>query len=216
MMIRIFSYLTMIVMTLSLIFICGCAKTDLSDKSGDPTCDSSVRNNSGHIEYNEYTVKYITLEECLVNATDIVYAKYTGQTADVTEPAPFAERIECGDIYLLFEPQTQLMGDPIIGKIKLTTINCDVLAVNSTGVVTRFTSNASQYKEGETYLLVLKKYEFENGDVCYSPMRGIIIPTDGSKPQIYNTTLIEWYSDGFEEGDNLEEYIKDFIKNNAE
>ena len=118
--------------------------------------------------------------------------------------------------YLHFKLQEQLKGEPIDLEIKMTTVDWKIPVFKSYGVIARFTSDASQYKEGETYLLVLKKYEFENGDVCYNPMRGIIIPTDGSKPQMYGTTLIECHSDGFEKGDNLEEYIRKFLNNNAE
>ena len=207
---RIISALIILVTLLSL---SGCAKTVDSSSSEDKKYPNAM-----HTVDKDFTmtVNYMTLEECLNASTDIVYATYTGKTSEVTELAPFEEGIECGEKYLHFKLQEQLKGEPIDLEIKMTTVDWKIPVFKSYGVIARFTSDASQYKEGETYLLVLKKYEFENGDVCYSPMRGIIIPTDGSKPQIYDTTLIEWHSDGFEEGDNIEEYIKEFIRNNAE
>ncbi len=199
---------------LALLLCCGCAKAEESCSSED---NSYTRPMYTIDEDFTMTVNYMTLEECLAASTDIVYATYTGKTSEVSEYAPFEDGISCDESYLIFEPQEQLKGELIELGIKMTTVEWDIPVFKSSeGVIARFTSNASQYKEGETYLLVLKKYEFENGEVCYNPMRGIVIPTDGSKPQMYDTTLIEWHSDGFEEGDNLEEYIKDFIKNNAE
>lgn len=149
-------------------------------------------------------IKYMTFEETLLAATNVVVATYTGE-------------YETNGIYrdLIFVPVKQLKGVELTEYFYVSTHEHEV-EVAGHGITYR--ESSSQYVAGKTYILVLEKVVsvYQSHDV-YMPMNNILIDTNGAA-SMYGSDSLADHSAALSANsgvDDISAYITSFVEANV-
>lgn len=204
-------------MVLCLLSLSGCKKPTAICICGNPAgvCEA---------EYLPQVPTYKTLEEYLLDADEIVYATYTGEYEDVYIHSEFKENRfkksdPCyhygGEIYLIMESGE---GDSAF-KVRIDD-SSEVIVNDKQGeqIDGLFLSQSRNcWEKGKTYILLVKElYTGENDGVKrYTMISDAVIPVDGGAATLYSEPIAN-HSTGYNREGSIEEYIKEFLKNNAE
>ncbi len=170
---------------------CGTVAPDPGESSGPAGSEVVVIN--GRAEY-------MTFDESLSAATDIVAAVYTGE-------------YERHGVYYdsTFTPVEWLKGTDTQGDIRVRT--CD-MTVDVTDAGIRYKTKANDYVQGAKYVLVLSKTisVYLPYDV-YLPMNNIMIEY-GETPTMYNDSFVGDFSESEPESEDTSgviNYIEEFL-----
>lgn len=202
----------LIAILLSIVLSCvwilsGCNNTNEEPHSYNSENDESSIINGENEKYDSENtgtgissrVKYMSFEDTLATATDIMVATYTGRT-------------ERHGIYydLEFIPVKQIKGTAVDGNIHVR------ICEQSVSVVDRdigYVVSPSRYETGANYVLVLEKFiSVYNLYDLYLPLNNILIES-GEKPTMYNDSFVGDFSASRIEGKSsteILEYIEDF------
>lgn len=178
-----------------------------------------------YVDYFGAPPTYKTLEEYLLEADGIVYATYTGKYEVVYIHSEFEENIfkkpdPCcchgGEKYLLMaDPQSK---EDSIFKVCVDTTKTAIYDKNGEPIDGLFSYQFHNYWEkGKTYILLVKELDTGENDGVkrYTMISDAVIPVDGGEATLYSES-IENHSTGYNGEGSIEEYIKEFLKNNAE
>ena len=149
-----------------------------SSNNSDP--DTLLNNgNSEHFGISSQ-IKYMTFEETLASATNIVIATYTG----VSE--------ECGIYHdLIFLPERQIKGSGIDREFHVRV--CDqIVTVADTDI--QYFESVEKYVQGEKYVLILEKQvSVYNSFDLYVPLNNVLIE-EGKIPTMYDGTTVNKFT----------------------
>lgn len=194
--------LVVLVLVAALLFTClaGC------DKGKTQNLVSSQAESIGYEDKpsvaGEMNTLYMTFEESLARASHIVLARYTGEK--ITEK-------QYTD--LKFVSLDTLKGKTIEKEFYLRLLNYQVV-VSDYGV--SYIPTSGEYEKDDEYLLVL---ETQNSvyikNACYLSLNNIII-MPGEKATIYNGSQISNHSENYKEGENIVDYVVNYVENNPD
>lgn len=144
-------------------------------------------------------VQYMSFEDTLATATDIMVATYTGRT-------------ERHGIYydLEFTPVKQVKGTRADGNVHVRICEQSVSVV---GTDIQYLEEPNRYVAGANYVLVLKKHiSVYNPYDLYIPLNNILIE-NGESPTMYDDSFVGIFSTSIIEESSFEgilKYIEDF------
>lgn len=184
----------------------GCNNTNEEPHSYNSKNDGYSIYNGENEEYDSENtgissqVKYMSFEDTLATATDIMVATYTGRT-------------ERHGIYydLEFIPVKQIKGTAVDGNIRVRICEQSVSVVD---MDIEYVESPSRYVTGANYVLVLEKHiSVYNPYDLYIPLNNILIES-GEKPTMYDDSFVgDFSASGIEGKSSTEilEYIEDFL-----
>lgn len=183
----------------------GCNNTNGKPHSYNSENGGSSVYNGENEEYDSENtgissqVKYMSFEDTLATATDIMVATYTG-------------RVERHGIYydLEFIPVEQIKGSEVDGNIRVRICEQSVSVV---GMNIEYVESPSRYVKGSNYVLVLEKHiSVYNPYDLFIPLNNILIENGGNST-MYDDSFVGDFSasriDGKSSTEVLE-YIEDF------
>ena len=185
-----------------LLFTCfsGCDKGKTQN-----TVSSQEASNSYEDQFSvagEMHTLYMTFEESLARASHIVRARYTGEK--ITEKHYIDLKFVSLDI---------VKGKTIEKEFYVRLLNYQAYVAEGGG---SYLPTSAKYDEGKEYLLVL---EAENSvyikNACYLSMNNIVI-IPGEKATIYNGSQISNHSENYKEGENIVDYVVNYVENNPD
>lgn len=201
-----FKTISVFIVLFSLLNLCGCKKLGMPCVCGN---EEFVR-----ATYSYSDLKYKTLEEYLIEAEEIVYATYTGESEEFSIHKPKESCLyRDTEEYLIFE-YPKIKGDSVF---KVRVINCPIGIENDKHeAIEELTSNQfrNKWERGKTYILLLEKYETgeDDGIERFSMISDAVIPVDGGEATLYSEP-IEKHSIGYTGEGDIDEYIREFLKN---
>ena len=168
----------------------------------------------------EYTsLEYKTFEEYLLEADEIIYATYSGQKEEFYIHKSKDSKEEClkrtTESYLVFG-YPEIKGESTfkvqVINSSLTVINRDCQVIENLAV----SQSNNLWEKGKTYVLLLKELDTGENDGVkrYTMISDAVIPVDGGEATLYSEPITN-HSTGYNREGSVEEYIKEFIKNNA-
>ncbi len=204
-----FKMFSVFLAVLSLFDLCGCKKSSMPCVCGNK---EFVRTT-----YSYSCLKYKKFEEYLIEAEEIVYATYTGESEEFSIHKPKGSKESClytdTEEYLIFE-YPSIKGNSVF-KVKV--IKSSIGIVNDKGEIIEGLTSAqwrNVWERGKTYILLLKKYETgeDDGIERFTMISDAVIPVDGGEATLY-CEPIEKHSTGYTGEGDIEEYIRNFLKN---
>ncbi len=212
-----FSKSLYVLVVLCLISLCSCKSESAADhcKCGNPAgvCE---------VQYLSEVPTYKTLEEYLLEADGIVYATYTGKYEEVYIHREFKEnRLKKTDACYHYGGEEYLIMENIEdgSAFKVRIISGDSFVNNKQGELIDnliFSQSTNRWEKGKTYIFLVQNLDTGENDGVhrYTMISDAVIPADGGEATLYSEP-IENHSTGYNGEGSVEEYIKEFIKNNA-
>ena len=170
--------------------------------------------------YDYESLEYKMLEDYLREADQIIYATYSGQREEFYIHKSKKSKEKClkrdTESYIIFE-NPSIKGE---STFKVHIINSRLSVKNRDGEIVEnlFVSQSNNlWEKGKTYILLVKELDTGENDGIkrYTMIGDAVIPADGGEATLYSEP-IENHSTGYNGEGSVEEYIKEFINNNAE
>lgn len=176
--------------------------TNVSNQKNNESLESSdTLKNNNNIEYTNITsqIIYMSFEETLASATNIVIATYTG------------EMEKCGIYYdLVFSPERQIKGSGVDKDFHVRVCNQSV-TVSDKNI--QYVESVEKYTKNKKYVLILEKQVsvYDAYDL-YLPLNNVLIE-EGKNPTMYDCSALSNFSDELKDiidFNSAIEYINDF------